>query len=246
MQIGRFCWSRVRYFGLQWPNYLQRTIRHFRQWTKPYRSLPYAPDLSGVERFAHWWTELVFLLLDLLGISCLYDCWMSLVKYRSRGLTVEEIQMGKRIFGEAIAWDLVRIDDRAYIGCRRYRYAYVSFFTINSWGALRADILIHELVHVLQYQQMGAIYIVRAVYAQRTSMGYDYGGEDRLLMQKAFGAGVWDFNLEQQADIVTDYFRLKHGLAPQWGRADVSSLPLYYWYVGQLVKRSARFGGTRF
>ncbi|MEM1217379.1 MAG: hypothetical protein AAGH79_00630, partial [Bacteroidota bacterium] len=103
MQIGQFCWFRIRYFGQQWPNYLQRIIHHSWQWTSPYRQLPYDPDLSGLERFAHWWAELIFLLLDVLGVTCWYDCWMSLVKYRSRGLTAEEIEMGKRIFGEAIA-----------------------------------------------------------------------------------------------------------------------------------------------
>lgn len=242
---SRFSGLRMLYFVRMWPSAAGRLLRHFRLRNLEMSELPEVSRMTGMERFAHWWTEMVFHLLDVMGISCAYDVLANLVKPSSRGLTEEERKLGLSIFGESINWDLVRIDERAVVGCKQYHFAYVSFFTINSWGKLPADVLIHELVHILQYQQLGGIYIVRALHAQRSLMGYDYGGEANLVQQKALGRGIWDFNLEQQADIVSDYYRLKHGLAPRWGKADFTSLALYHTYVAQLVKSQGRFGGTR-
>src|SRR5690606_220571 len=55
--------------------------------------------------------------------------------------------------------------------------------------------LVHEFVHVLQMQSIGGIYMLEALIAQQR-LGYDYvlKTESRLK----------DFNLEQQAEIVSD------------------------------------------
>jgi hypothetical protein len=62
--------------------------------------------------------------------------------------------------------------------------------------------LIHELGHVAQYTYVGIQYMGEAIHAQATG-GYAYGGGAALAGKK-----LSDFNREQQADIMRDYYRL--------------------------------------
>jgi hypothetical protein len=77
---------------------------------------------------------------------------------------------------------------------------------------------VHELVHVWQYVHRGAIYIPRALAAQRTPAGYDYGGWVGLRDARTLD----DFNYEQMADVIEDAFRLAEGYPPQWIRGTVA------------------------
>ena len=142
--------------------------------------------------------------------------------------------MAYKIFGNSINYDRVRIDEFALVGPRQNLYCYVSFFMINSWGSMHNSVLLHELVHVWQFQHIGIVYIPRALNAQRTIQGYNYGGVENLKACWHAGKGLKDFNLEQQADIIMDYYRIKNGYAPQWGRATMADLPTYQNYVDQL------------
>lgn len=176
--------------------------------------------------------DFVFVLLDLLGVL---DCFelvnAILLKRNSRGLSDAEKFSARMVFGNAIPLDLVRIDERAWIGTRNTGIVYVSGFTINSWGAFSEAILIHELVHVWQYCQQGAAYIPRALRAQRTAMGYNYGGLSAL--HKA--QHISEFNLEQQGDLVMDYFLLLQDRQASWApEADAIDLPLYETFVDQI------------
>lgn len=102
------------------------------------------------------------------------------------------------------------------------------------------SVLLHELVHVWQFQNMGIVYIPRALRAQYSSKGYNYGGLDALQMQIEQGKGLDSFNLEQQADIIADYFRIKNGYRPRWGSANLLDLPTYQHFVDHLNKRLNR------
>lgn len=75
----------------------------------------------------------------------------------------------------------------------------------------RADLslLVHEAVHVYQYEQIGSAYIGEALYAQR-QLGrgaYEYGGEAGLRRARKEGFPFSAFNREAQAQIFQDYFR---------------------------------------
>ncbi len=95
-------------------------------------------------------------------------------------------------------------------------------------------ILIHELMHIWQYQRMGAIYMVRALSAQHTQMGYNYGGIDAINDKIANGESLLDFNFEQQADVVTDCFLLQQGYRPQWGTASLTDIGVYQTFLKSL------------
>lgn len=168
--------------------------------------------------------EALLMLLD-----CLYlpeiALWIhQIFKPNTRRLYPDEIEMARSIFGESIDYQKVRIDGHARIGCRKYHFAYVSFQMINTWGLLSDRHFIHEMVHIWQYQRLGSVYIPRALYAQRTAQGYNYGGIAGLRAAAEQGRGLSDFNFEQQGDVVADYFCLLRGYAPLWCVGEVGYL----------------------
>jgi hypothetical protein len=70
--------------------------------------------------------------------------------------------------------------------------------------------LIHELTHVMQYQRMGWKYLTQALKAQK-ELGpnvYDYGDKEGLIKSRQKGTVYKEFNMEQQAHIVEDYYKL--------------------------------------
>ena len=188
-------------------------------------------------RIAYWWLEFFLLVLDCLAIGEWYECVIDFVKFNSRPLYAWEKKLAQSIFGRSINYQRVRIDEFSVAGPRQFRFCYVSFYIINSWGKMDNSLLIHELVHVWQYQKMGIVYIPRALRAQRSPEGYDYGGARGLEAAHQAGHSLHDFNPEQQADIVSDYYRIREGYPPRWGQAAVTALPLYEYFVQQLAQR---------
>lgn len=146
--------------------------------------------------------------LEIAAVGELYETLVDLVKVNTRRLTEEEIRDASAVFGSSLNLRLVRVDKRALLGPARTKRDYTSFHTINSWGESRRDVLIHELTHVWQYERAGAIYMPQALHAQFRGAGYDYGGRAGLRNAEK---GLLDFNREQQAQIVQDFFRLRQG-----------------------------------
>jgi len=69
-------------------------------------------------------------------------------------------------------------------------------------------LLVHELTHVYQYEQVGTRYMTEAVYMLITTRRncYDYGGSAGLQQAHQQQIPLSQFNREQQAQIVQDYF----------------------------------------
>lgn len=176
----------------------------------------------------HWKLfEGILRLLELALFPQLLMALNRLLKPNTRPLSERELALARSIFGEHIDYKKVRLDERSHLGCRRYRFAYVGFHYINSWGALSDADFIHEMVHVWQYQHVGAVYIARALYAQNTHEGYNYGGTEALQKALKKGLNLLDFNYEQQADIVSDYFCLKTRRQPRWCIPSPHALPVF-------------------
>lgn len=180
-----------------------------------------------------WLLEFFLQILDALGIGDLYDASASILK-RARKLTQQEKQLATSIFGDSLPLEKIRVDERALLGPRQGRFCYVSFYTINSWGEMSDAVFVHELVHIWQYHHLGVVYIPRALAAQWSRHGYDYGGAAALQKAIAEGKPLLDFNYEQQASIVEDYFRIKHGQRPMWSRLLTADLPVFEHFVTQL------------
>ena len=178
-----------------------------------------------------WISEFLLRLIACLGVGEIYETVMDIGKSQSRSLTPRESDLAREIFGDSIDYEVVRIDETAWMGPKQFRFCYVSFNLINSWNPMSDHILIHELVHVWQYQKMGIIYMVRAWVAQHSKSGYNYGGIHSIKKKIATGKTLFDYNLEQQADIVTDYFLLKNNYSPQWGTANRNDLATYAFFI---------------
>jgi hypothetical protein len=175
-----------------------------------------------------WYSmERVLLLADALFLPEILTTFHRLFKWNSRRLNARERALARSVFGDIIDIQRVRMDERSYIGCRQGRFAYVSFNLINSWGPLTDAHFIHELVHVWQFQQFGSVYIPRALWAQRTKEGYDYGGYEAVRMAAEQGRGLDLFNFEQQGDLIADYFCLKNNLKPRWCQPDPACLACF-------------------
>ena len=159
----------------------------------------------------NWWLELFLLLLDCAGITEIYETLADFLKYTSRPLHNWEKELARQVFGNSIHYARVRIDEYAFVGPRQKNLCYVSFYLINSWGSMQNSLLLHELTHVWQYQQMGILYIPRSLNAQFNEVGYNYGGADVLRELRDKKVTLEHFNLEQQADIVSDYYCIKNG-----------------------------------
>jgi len=219
-------------FVKSWHKRMYRLLSHI---LSPLRFLYYwlkssqRPNDLHLMRPIFWPLGLILLLLDVLGIPEIYESFMDLIKWRSRPLSDVERSQCQQIFGDQIAWSRVRIDSKAIAGPKQWRIAYVSFYTINSWGELELPILIHEMVHIWQFEKFGSLYIPLALQAQLSKAGYDYGGE-KALMKKQEQTFYYAFNFEQQAEIVEDFYRSKKGLPLQWSRRGaIANHWLSYW-----------------
>ena len=179
--------------------------------------------------------DVLFAFGDLVGLFDFYEAVSNVLHPSARPLTAAEVAMLRPIFGNSVPYAMIRVDERAYIGPSWARFCYVSFHTINSWGPMSAPTLVHEVVHVWQYTHRGAAYIPRALYAQTTEMGYNYGG----LAPLRSATELEDFNYEQQADIIEDAFRLANGWQAQWvkGRG-AEALPDYYKYLEEIRSKA--------
>jgi len=145
----------------------------------------------------------------------------------SRPLTKGEIALAKSVFGDSVDYSTVTISDQKFggleflpegtamapngklymPGCYKEDY--------SKEPALTKSLFIHEMTHVWQFQNKVLAPIVEAAklnlkhgFNYMAAYGYTLDGKKDLL----------DYNMEQQASIVQDYFILKN--APEkivWG-----------------------------
>lgn len=187
----------------------------------------------------NWWIEFIFLLLDFIGVGEIYETLADLIKFNTRPLKNWEKKIAKEVFGNNINYNRVRIDEVSLVGPPQLKICYVSCYTINSWGKMPNGLFIHEMTHVWQYEKIGLVYIPRALKAQRTVMGYNYGGLKTLEKCIEEGKTFFSFNLEQQAEIVADYYNIKNGYPAQWSKAGIADLPVYEYFLKQVRTTSA-------
>ncbi|HVT27906.1 MAG TPA: DUF4157 domain-containing protein [Lacipirellulaceae bacterium] len=180
--------------------------------------------------FVGWLGTFGLELAEIAGVGEIYETAAEILKLNTRALSESERKTAQQIFGNTIPFHLVRVDERAVIGPAFSDRAYTSFHTINEWGGLNTETLIHELTHVWQYENAGAIYMPQALHAQATG-GYDYGDVSNLSAAKKSGLGFDSFNREQQAQIVEDFYLIAAGRSAMMSSGTRSDLPLYAHFV---------------
>lgn len=134
---------------------------------------------------------------------------------KTRGLTTGEIALARSVFGDAIAYEGVRIHNRkwAFFQPRHVVMAPMGHLHFHPRGDVfcedfceqslaRQGLFIHELVHVWQAQTRGRWYLVM--------MRWPF---DRYSYSLKPGWPLSRYGLEQQAEIVRHYFLLSRGQA---------------------------------
>jgi hypothetical protein len=167
--------------------------------------------------FALWVGCLITKPLDLFAFPQIIDLLWRIIKLNSRNLTPREKEEVFIVFGDSINYSKVTIDEYsliAWIGAKinkRLWMGVTTFHTINFNRKIRTAAgspdmkwLIHELTHIAQMERVGSRYLVEAFYAQATE-GYNYTPGEK--------PHLCDYNREQQASIVADYYlKRAHGV----------------------------------
>ncbi len=152
-------------------------------------------------------------LSDLVGTPEAFRILWHMLTHNSR-LSPSEIAYVASVLGpNAIRYRDVRVAEggilNAIFRLNRGR-AFTTFHTINlpgkdGAGRSMEGLIVHELVHVLQHERLGSVYIGQCLRAQRTE-GYAYGRAAGLRAARDRGKRLCDFNREQQAQIAEDYY----------------------------------------
>jgi len=172
-----------------------------------------------------YFMSIALCILDVFGVPEIYETIMDLSKWETRGLSNRERLIAKAVFTD---------NERAVLGPKWGRFAYVSYHTINSYGKMSDAIFVHELMHIWQFTYLGSVYIVNALMAQHSKEGYDYKGLEQMHHVINQGESILAFNFEQQADIVCDYYRLAEGRNAQWAQASLDDLESYQYFINQV------------
>ena len=158
---------------------------------------------------AEWFVDLGFYLSDLTFVPDIVELFFVWFYPGIRLLNENERKYAKEYFGNRLNLDNIRMNNRIHQRLEKLAVAFVSFNTINFAEIISLPIFIHELVHIWQYQKFGSVYIYRALKAQSSPEGYDYGGLENLYTKMLNNYVFTDFNFEQQGEIFEDYCRLK-------------------------------------
>jgi len=212
-----------------------RVIRFFKQLIK------FDFSFGIFQGFILYFASIGLCFLDLFAVPEVYETIMDLCKWNTRALTKRERLISTIVYTDSIDLDMVRIDERAVIGPKWGRFAYVSYHTINSYGKIPDAIFVHELMHIWQFTHLGSVYIINALMAQRSKEGYDYKGLERMHDVINEGKSILAFNYEQQADIICDYFRIVEGKKAQWSSAGLADIDSYQYFLNQV--QNPRFLG---
>jgi hypothetical protein len=249
--VGKQLWSkvtgvyeRIMHWVMRLPARLARLVTGLWEGVKTmhpwalewWESLGKADTWTG---FLQWLGANFLQVLEALGIGEAYETAMDFVKFNTRELSGGELSKAHSVFGASIDLGLVRVDEHAALGPAFTNRAYTSFHTINNWGSVPDATLIHELTHVWQYQQAGAIYMAQAAHAQIQfgSAAYDFDVHE-LRTAKQDGRGFLSFNREKQAQIVEDFYRLKTNQPVFHSDGTPADLPLYAHFVKAVSTRS--------
>lgn len=182
-------------------------------------------------RIVEWLHRLLAQLFDLFGGPELGQFFFQFFTMTTP-LTAQEIALMSDIAGpRAIRYKEVRVAQGGILDIifkLNGNLAFATWRTINipKHGRHTREnqpLVIHELTHVYQYEQIGSRYLGEAIYMLiKTKRDcYDYGGRDGLEYACSARIQYCDYNREQQAMIAQDYCTLR-----QIG-ADVSAYQPY-------------------
>jgi hypothetical protein len=126
----------------------------------------------------------------------------------SRGLTPQEIEIARSVFGDALDTSQIRINDGGvpFAGDNAVAFPNRIVFpqgTLSQPGSNFNGWLVHELTHIWQYQRGNT---VPELAVDAAGGDYDYGGPEGLEAAQRAGKPFGQFTFEEQAQIVRHYY----------------------------------------
>lgn len=196
-----FCFA---IFGFAIKNYHNR-LRRFLKHLFPFK-YTIGREISAGVLIIEWFISMAFLITDLLLFPDILSILYVLFNREVRGLSPKEEEIKKLLFGTNLEMPIL-FNNNARLFTNNGSIAFVSFYVIH--GCQISDkTFAHELIHSYQFAKFGSPYIIRALIAQRTVSGYNYGGikglQDIFVNQKPISV----LNYEQQGDVLADYYEL--------------------------------------
>lgn len=150
-----------------------------------------------------------------------------MVDRNARPLTAGERALARQVFADAVDYDAVRVHHRNFVVWQGARYIITPNGHLYLGRDLRAltdfsrtnlamqALFIHEMTHVWQHQR-GVRVLWRGAWEQALHfLGFNQY-RYRLQAGKAFGA----YKLEQQGDILRDYFLARMGQPTPYAATD--------------------------
>jgi hypothetical protein len=220
--LGSLCWDFIRFFP-------------FRLWRLIIEGWDVIPGLigwlykgvtggmswewvwSGFKQGLNWFIETAIQMLELFGVADALQFVWGLV-FHTRPLTDDERKASELVHGTGLVpyWE-VRVDEGSYMvklgkwlnsfkDKNASERAITTMHIIQAPKGIDLETTVHELTHVVQYEQTGAVYMPQALHGQASKMGYDYGD---LAKARTDGKHYKDFNREQQAQMAEDYYVVK-------------------------------------
>ena len=167
-------------------------------------------------QLVYWWYRLLIQVFDIVGGPELCQFLMHLITHTTP-LTAAERLMIEEVLGlNAMRYQDVRVAEGGlmdWIFRWNGNLAFTTWHTVNFPRNGRHTrhnhpILIHELMHVYQYERVGSRYLGEAIYMLIKTRRdcYSYGGVKGLNLDRQNGKCYKEYNREQQAQIVQDYF----------------------------------------
>ncbi|NQW24226.1 MAG: hypothetical protein HQ475_12355 [SAR202 cluster bacterium] len=156
---------------------------------------------------------LLFKALDILQAPRIFEFVWHLLTSVSR-LADDEINAANQVLGpNPERYAKVRVAEGRVLGLVfkiNGSRAFTLFHTINLPGSGHhsrgnLDLLVHEMVHVSQFEKVGSVYIWQALRAQKAE-GYSFGGWEQLSEDRRNGRRLSGYNREQQGQIAQDYY----------------------------------------
>ena len=157
--------------------------------------------------------QFVLEVADLVGAPEIFAfAWRMLT--RTSPLSGAEIAAAATVLGpRGVRYQDIRVAQAGvlkWVFAHNGQRAFATFHTLNLPEQGRhqrenIDIVVHEIIHVYQYERAGSRYFAEALLGQHGA-GYDYGGPEGLRAAVSQGRGLRSFNREQQAQIAQDYY----------------------------------------
>lgn len=144
-------------------------------------------------------------------------------------LTEKERKTAEGVFGRSLDYDSIRIAFLDIESDWAMTWGNVIRFSKSNYGQ---RLLVHELMHVYQFQHFGSSYVSKSLNVYACAYLKTGKSANARAYKLVKDKSLWDYNVEQQAEIVEDWY------SSEANRKN----PLYQKLMGELLAKSRPIG----